>query len=131
MTNAADIFVGEAIRDNIVRPWMGDRNRSATMAMADLRQVWLGSVPSELDEEELTVLLGRHGIKPYKIILRQRPGQEPLCTMLLFVVASWCMCTCIDGLLDAFMSMWTCIIDFRTYEYAIEAQLVHQMYIKM
>ena len=36
MTNAADIFVGEAIRDNIVRPWMGDRNRSATMAMADM-----------------------------------------------------------------------------------------------
>ena len=35
-TNAADIFVGEAIRDNIVRPWMGDRNRSATMAMADM-----------------------------------------------------------------------------------------------
>ena len=36
MTNATDIFVGEAIRDNIVRPWMGDRNRSATMAMADM-----------------------------------------------------------------------------------------------
>jgi hypothetical protein len=36
MTNAADIFVGEAIRDNIVRPWMGDRSRSATMAMADM-----------------------------------------------------------------------------------------------
>jgi hypothetical protein len=49
MTNAADIFVGEAIRDNIVRPGMGDRNRSATMAMADM-------------------MLLRHGVCPFSMV---------------------------------------------------------------
>ena len=49
MTNAADVFVGEAIRDNIVRPWMGDRNRSATMAMADM-------------------MLLRHGVCPFSMV---------------------------------------------------------------
>ena len=49
---------------------------AATMAEPDPRQVWLGSVPPELTEGELTDLLGRHGIRPYKIVLRSRAGQD-------------------------------------------------------
>ena len=42
----------------------------------DLRQVWLGSIPSELTEAEVVSLLGRHGVRPYKVVLRSRPNQE-------------------------------------------------------
>jgi len=47
------------------------------MAAPDRRQVWIGSVPPEVGEDELMALLHRHYIRPYKIVLRSRPGQEP------------------------------------------------------
>ena len=49
--------------------------------MGDPRQCWIGNVPAELNEPELIELLGLHGVRPFKIVLRQRSGQDPLVNM--------------------------------------------------
>ena len=54
------------------------------MATPDRRQVWLGSIPPELSEEGLIRFLGRHDIRPYKIILRPQDGQDSRYIMITY-----------------------------------------------
>ena len=54
------------------------------MATPDRRQVWLGSIPPELSEDALIRFLGRHDIRPYKVILRRREGQDSISIMITY-----------------------------------------------
>jgi len=49
-------------------------------AMAgDPRQLWLGNIPGELQEPEVVDVLASYGVRPYKVVLRQRQGQDCKC----------------------------------------------------
>ena len=54
------------------------------MATPDRRQVWLGSIPPELSEDALIRFLGRHDIRPYKVILRPQDGQDSRYIMITY-----------------------------------------------
>jgi len=44
--------------------------------MADPRQLWMGNVPGGLSEAEVIATLGQYGVRPYKVVLRHRDGQQ-------------------------------------------------------
>ena len=45
---------------------------------ADPRQVWIGNIPACLSEEELIGILEQHHVRPYKVVLRRRGGDQVL-----------------------------------------------------
>ena len=46
------------------------------MADPDARQLWLGNIPAELDEQQVHDELRVFGVRPTKVVLRQREGKE-------------------------------------------------------